>query len=211
MRPVVQPNSRSSSAAPTPLPTRISFFEPPHRRAAPNLGRSISEPRSLIALAANASNAADTSPKPDFAPHQVPPATTSGLRGRPRSATAIDRLSTQHSSRDSSSGDPRHVTGAAGDGDRGRSPGPSRLGRSSSAGLISALIHAQISESSEGHGLGQGESATEATARNIGGAGENGPRAVTQLQLGLQDLLSQGTVRRGQRGRAVKPRVRATR
>lgn len=193
MQPVLK---STSSAASTARPTRLTFFEP-HRPAAPNLGRSVSEPRSLTVLGTDEDS---DSPTPDFVPHRIPTGSTAGLRGRPRSATAVDCLSSLNRNRDSYSGDPRHVTGALEDGHRGRSPGPSPLGRTSSAGLTANLERAKINEASEASTpCMQRKSAAEADA------GEAGKPAVTKLELGLRALMDQGRARRSRRGRSGQP------
>lgn len=193
MRPISrhsQPTSTTSSAAPTPHPPRTTFIDP-HRPAAPSLGRSVSEPRSLHHLATNTS----TPSTADFAAHQLPLGLTAdGLTriGRARSVTLLDRLSPLHARHQSEDDTPR-PTPFPGSSRRGRSPGPSRIGgggfgRSQSAGHMPDLSTPNISEAEEEEGREEEE------------------RAVVHRDLGLRDLIGQGSVRRGRttRGRGSR-------
>ena len=123
MRPVGQyslPPSAASSAAPTPLPQAHDVE--PIRPAAPGLGRSLSEPRSLAILALQGIESQAQSD-----------AVTRGLRGnRLRSAT-VTRLAPLHS-RAASADTLSYFTPLSAELERGRSPGPSAIGRSMSEG-----------------------------------------------------------------------------
>jgi len=142
MLPVTQrslPASTASSAAPTPSHTRLHFFKP-HRPAAPEMGRSISEPRSLVVLA-------ETSHcLPDFAPHQIPPSrSVEAVQRRTRSATNAEEILGLY---------PRRGVHAE-ELQRGRSPGTQRIVRSASMDLLSSL-------SGGPHGASSSEAASEA-------------------------------------------------
>lgn len=167
-----QPPSNTSSAITTPHHTRLQFIEP-HRPAAPEIGRSVSEPRSLLVLAGTSNTGL-----PDFAPHQVPPGHTAGeaLSHRPRSSTSIDLMSALYPRRMLS---PEEVA-------RGRSPGPNRLGRSASMDLLSTL----------------GGSRDDQPDESPGAVSEpDGNVEVTRRLLGLNEL-SGMNIRRGSRGRS---------
>lgn len=216
----------------TPLPADIEVTDTPNtpnRPAAPNLGRSASEPRSLMQLGITEI----------FAPHQLVPGVNSsqqvarGGRGRPRSATVLERLSPIHTrttsediqswSRATHAGglhnsggtvqvvmSPGNDTTSGRTGDthslhpddltgRGRSPGPSCF-------LVRSTSDGVMSNSS-GRDLSDIDVTELVEEEAEGHGGHEGAGRVVRLDLGLRELghgssRSRGRSRPG-RGRRV--------
>jgi hypothetical protein len=174
------PGSTNSSALPTPLPNHTAFAEP-YRPAAPNLGRSVSEPRCLALLAQHpvTANASDRCIA-DFTPHQIP---TQGVHiRRPRSATIVERMSPLHT-RHASEGAVVYWQSLLDDPTRGRSPGPAQ---STTTNDLGADVPAQDTPDISEERL----------------AGDNGGLEVSHCDLGLRELVAQGNIRRGRSARA---------
>ena len=242
-------HSAGSSTAPTPIAQdsnpHDSIIPRDSRGGGSNLGRSVSEPQSLSLLAKTLDQHAA------FAPHQLPRRSNqhngpheqggygeeilgnggtilpSGLvpRGRPRSATTVERLSPLHS-RDGSTSEGstwredvrQGLSTMSMKGESGKSPGPSALGRSVSVeqamsrmaiegdtglgreGLGDRSGRGQEThEGHEGHESHESHDSHEDYESDEDHKAQEG--SVTRRNLGLRDLDEGGSVRRRRGGR----------
>ena len=184
----------------SPRDITASHFKREHhkRLSVPYLGRSVSEPRSLSHLAEM-----DKSIDSLFASHQMPGRSGSGLvkRGRPRSATAIERMSPLPGRRAELDDEDQGS-------DREAEAGPSTWsifvgGRDNEGEQKDATIGPSTSVASEIDRVFREEEAQSEPARRVDARN----REVVRVNLGLRGLGTVGSMgRKGRRGKGTRGR-----